>query len=138
MRKSRQGRLQPILAALLLLSGPAAWIAGSQSKESDDASAKKGRALYTQYCVSCHGSSAKGDGPAASALKVAPADLTGIAKRYNGFPEEKIMYYIDGEKYAVGHGSREMPVWGKRLRRGKTEAQSDVYALTRYLASIQK
>ncbi len=137
MHKTWQERSRAALALLLLVSCPA--LSGGQTQTKSDASAaKRGRALYTQYCVSCHGSSAKGDGPAASALKAAPADLTDIAKRYNGFPEEKVMDFIDGEKYAVGHGSREMPVWGKRLRRGQRESQSDVYALTRYLASIQK
>ncbi len=137
MHKTRQERLRAPLALLLLVSCPALSGAQTQAK-TDAATVKRGRALYAQYCVSCHGSSAKGDGPAASALKVAPADLTDIAKRYNGFPEQKVMDFIDGEKYAVGHGSREMPVWGKRLRRGQRESQSDVYALTKYLASIQK
>lgn len=36
----------------------------------------RGRELYAQQCVSCHGAVGKGDGPAASALKPAPRDFT--------------------------------------------------------------
>ncbi len=102
-------------------------------------SASTGRDLYMQHCSSCHGTDGTGGGPAASALKVAPADLTRIAQKYNGFPKEKVMDWIDGEKYAVGHGSREMPVWGKRFRReGETGISGEVQALAAYLESIQK
>jgi len=107
----------------------------------EGAAVQKGHQLYNQYCRSCHGDDAKGDGPAASALKVQPTDLTQIAKKYNGFPTEKVMDYIDGEKYAVGHGSREMPVWGKRFRRspgGEKGSQSEIVLLTGYLESIQQ
>lgn len=37
-----------------------------------------GREMFLPYGASCHGKEAKGDGPAASVLKVAPADLTGL------------------------------------------------------------
>ncbi len=129
-----------LLAAAALLSLVVLVSVAAQTKGKTADAVKKGHDLYAHYCVSCHGQSAKGDGPAASALKVPPADLTNIGRRYNGFPEEKMMLYIDGEKYAVGHGSREMPVWGKRFRRpeGKETATSgEVFALTKYLESIQ-
>src|SRR3984957_18693829 len=35
-----------------------------------------GKEMYTAYCAVCHGTDAKGAGPAASALKTAPANLT--------------------------------------------------------------
>jgi mono/diheme cytochrome c family protein len=123
----------------------ASWGLGAnafgQKPAQDSDHAKKGRALFVQHCVSCHGPAGKGDGPAASALKVPPADLTGISRRnQNSFPIEKVMYYIDGEKYAVGHGSREMPVWGRRFRRpGSSTAgvPNEVELLAKYLESIQ-
>ncbi len=104
------------------------------------ASIKKGRALYSQHCRSCHGITGTGDGPAATSLKVPPADLTAISKKYNGFPSEKVMDWIDGVKYAVGHGSREMPVWGRRFGRADiaSEMPGEVKALADYLRSIQK
>jgi len=121
------------LALTASLSGTGVF---GQSRSTD--AVKKGQGLYSQYCVSCHGSSAKGDGPAATSLKVPPADLTKISARYKGFPREKIMDIIDGEKYAIGHGSREMPVWGKKFREEQADqAKENLSALTRYLESLQ-
>lgn len=45
-----------------------------------------GQDMFLAYCATCHGKSATGDGPAASALKVAPADLTGLTKKYGDTP----------------------------------------------------
>jgi mono/diheme cytochrome c family protein len=109
--------------------------------DQEDTAVRKGQLLYSQYCRSCHGDDARGDGPAASAFKVQPTDLTQITKKYKGFPTEKVMDYIDGERHVVGHGSREMPVWGKRFRRspgGEKGAQSEIVLLTEYLKSIQQ
>jgi mono/diheme cytochrome c family protein len=35
-----------------------------------------GKEMYISYCAACHGTDGKGNGPAASALKIPPADLT--------------------------------------------------------------
>ena len=39
-----------------------------------------GKQMFGDYCAPCHGLSGKGDGPAASALKIPPADLTQLAQ----------------------------------------------------------
>jgi mono/diheme cytochrome c family protein len=125
-----------ILAAMILATVSAISQGGKEGS-----SEKKGHDLYVQYCVSCHGSEGKGDGPAASALKVRPPDLTTIRQRNRGFSQEKVMDQISGEKFVVGHGFREMPVWGKRFQEaegGTEKAAGDVMALTKYLESVQK
>ena len=43
-----------------------------------------GKEMFTSYCASCHGKDAKGNGPAANALKQLPADLTTLATRNGG------------------------------------------------------
>jgi len=42
----------------------------------DAASVARGAAAYAENCALCHGASGRGDGPAAAALPVRPADLT--------------------------------------------------------------
>ncbi|HKZ80392.1 MAG TPA: c-type cytochrome [Pyrinomonadaceae bacterium] len=99
----------------------------------------KGEKLFTQYCAACHGKDAKGNGPAASSLKQQPADLTLIQKKGEKFPSDRVSTFIDGEKDVPVHGSRVMPVWGTIFRRTKGELgqKGDVYALMRYVQSIQ-
>ena len=129
-------------AIVLLLAGMMfAGMPGMSQDSKNAASLKKGRALYEQYCVSCHGREGRGDGPAASALKVRPPDLGTIGKRNKGFSQQKVYDQISGERFVVGHGLREMPVWGKAFRDvegGDQKAASDLSDLTRYLQSIQK
>jgi mono/diheme cytochrome c family protein len=68
---------------------------------------------FNAYCVSCHGVNAKGDGPAAMALKKVPADLTTIAKRNGGrFSVSDVEGVIMGTSVMASHGSRDMPIWG--------------------------
>ena len=46
--------------------------------------AASGKETYTQYCASCHGADARGNGPAAIALKTPPPDLTTLSNRHGG------------------------------------------------------
>jgi mono/diheme cytochrome c family protein len=106
-----------------------------------------GRQRYLQYCASCHGLKAKGDGLLAEVLKNAPADLTLLAAKNGGvFPEQAVHRFIDGRNVAPSHGAREMPVWGEQLGLEVPGGQStarDAYAKSRiqliltYLKAIQ-
>src|SRR5581483_9092947 len=73
-----------------------------------------GQEMYKTWCATCHGVEGKGDGPAASALKTPPADLTMLSKKHGGrYPFERVRAFIEGkEAKADAHGSREMPIWG--------------------------
>lgn len=99
-----------------------------------------GRDLYMSFCVSCHGWTGKGDGPAGPALTTPPADLTLLSARNKGkFPRTKIQRYLEGELPVTAHGSREMPIWGKVFRRESTGAETRMqfFALAEFLESIQ-
>ena len=72
-----------------------------------------GKEMFMSYCASCHGKDAKGDGPAANALKQLPADLTKLAKRNGGkYPSDKVTTILRGQAKLMAHGDQEMPVWG--------------------------
>lgn len=102
-----------------------------------------GKEMYTAYCASCHGADGNGNGPAASALKVPPSDLTGIQKANGGkFPSDHVYEVINGRAGTPAHGSADMPVWGPVFRRlsgsHEAEVQQRVSNLTEYIRSIQK
>ena len=110
------------------------------SSDVDSPTVDWGRDLYMSYCVSCHGWTGKGDGPAGLALKSPPADLTQLSARNGGeFPVTQVKKYIQGEQLVQAHGSRKMPVWGKVFRRESTgsEARMQYLALAKFLESIQ-
>ncbi len=101
-----------------------------------------GKEMFMSYCASCHGKDAKGDGPAAAALKNAPADLTGLAQRNGGkYPSGKVTTILRGQANLVPHGDQEMPVWGPvlwKLSGGHEEVvQQRIANLNRYLESLQ-
>lgn len=101
-----------------------------------------GKEMFAAYCAACHGKDAKGDGPAASALKTPPANLTTLAQRNGGqFPSMKVMSILRGQASLAAHGSQEMPVWGPvfwTMSQGHaSEVQQRVANLTKYLESLQ-
>ena len=74
-----------------------------------------GKTEYLSSCGACHGSDAKGKGQLADELKVAPADLTQLAKKNGGvFPVHAVSKKINGKQEVKAHSPRDMPVWGSR------------------------
>jgi mono/diheme cytochrome c family protein len=102
-----------------------------------------GAEMYKTYCAVCHGTDGKGDGPAASALKARPTDLTQLSKNSGGkFPALKVTAAIRGEGDVAAHGSKDMPVWGSlfwNMSHGhEGEVQQRVANLTKYIESLQE
>ena len=102
-----------------------------------------GKEMFVSYCASCHGKDAKGDGPAANALKQAPADLTSLAKQNGGkYPAEKVTSVLRGQTTLMAHGDQDMPVWGPvfwKMSQGHEEqVQMRIANLNQYIESLQE
>ncbi|MCB1371123.1 MAG: c-type cytochrome [Rhodobacteraceae bacterium] len=139
----------PSISALAIL---VCLLGTDASALDDEAQIILGRSEYMGHCAVCHGPEGKGDGPAAEAMVVEPADLTQIAVRYSGqFPSDQIYRVIDGREAITPHGDRSMPIWGYRYwdeaqaRANQVPLDVDrqaivhgrITALVRYLESIQ-
>lgn len=141
----RERRAAPALLAVGLAAG-CALRAGSSSRPSGDERVRSGETLFGRHCASCHGMKGRGDGPMANLLEEEPADLARIAARRDGvFPEPAIRRTLDGRDPVVAHGSREMPVWGRRFGEGlegdpagETARRGPAWLLIEYLKSIQR
>jgi mono/diheme cytochrome c family protein len=67
---------------LIITSLTAGFAAAAQAEDLDI-----GKSEFQSSCASCHGTDAKGKGPASDQLKIPPPDLTMLAKNNNGvFP----------------------------------------------------
>jgi mono/diheme cytochrome c family protein len=84
-----------------------------------------GKREYENNCAVCHASDAKGKGPYNYNLKTDAPDLTTMAKRNGGvFPVARMYEVIEGA--GVGHGTRDMPVWGQEYKVKAAEYYVDV------------
>lgn len=133
----------PVYLILLILP---AVVANAQTKTIKEVPVQpphtnEGVDLFNQYCAVCHGKDAKGGGPAASALKKTPSDLTRITRLNNGtFPELKVMEAIEGLNTTAAHGTAEMPIWGTLLtgiQHDEMMGKMRVFALMKYIEQIQ-
>jgi mono/diheme cytochrome c family protein len=100
-----------------------------------------GSISFDLYCASCHGRSGQGNGPAASSLRTAPADLTLLEQRSGGtFPRERVAATIDGSSGSATHGSPDMPVWGPTFRALEPDGRDAVRLrnLVAFVESVQR
>jgi mono/diheme cytochrome c family protein len=122
-RRRKNMRTRRILGTVLLvfLLVPGLALAGGDSA--------KGKQVYKQYCVSCHGPNGKGDGQAAAALKPKPRDFTDKSLM-GSLTDDYMVKVIQGGGASVGK-SPMMPPWGGAL---KQKAIEDVIAFIRHFS----
>jgi mono/diheme cytochrome c family protein len=106
------------------------------------ASPSSGKEMFNTYCAVCHGKDAKGSGPAASAMKTPPADLTALAKNSGGkYPASHVAAVLRGQATTASHGSQEMPIWGplfSSISQGhEGQVQQRITNLTTYIETMQ-
>ncbi|HTW58365.1 MAG TPA: cytochrome c [Terriglobales bacterium] len=98
--------------------------------------------MFKSYCAVCHGTDGKGDGPAASALKTAPPDLTVLAQKNGGkYPAAHVASVIRGQAILPSHGTEDMPVWGplfSSISQGnESQVQQRTANLVQYIGTLQ-
>jgi len=118
----------PILFAALSASLSLAAVAGQTG---DTQAATRGMEHYRIFCANCHGAEADGNGPTAKLLKIAPTNLTLLARMNGGrFDPEKVFKAMDA-RHLVG-GDQKMPVFSESL------AIKTVLDIVEFLRTIQK
>ena len=127
-------------AALLLAAGTAA----SAEEGADPQVIGEGKDDFAWHCVSCHGTSGKGNGEMAKILLKPPSDLTAIAKASGGvFPFWRVYRIISGKTAVPGHETFQMPDFWKRFQGQEWEfgllpAHVRILELTHYVESLQE
>ena len=120
-----------------------ALVALSSVAAADETRIDEGHTLFVQYCASCHGREAQGNGPLAPLLTPPPSDLHMLSARHGApLPKARLAEWIDGRQAVRGHGTGEMPA-SKRLtasgRRASRpiRAQGELMLIVDYIDSIQ-
>jgi mono/diheme cytochrome c family protein len=101
-----------------------------------------GKEMFSEYCAPCHGLDGRGNGPAASAMRSQPTDLTQLARKHDGkYPANSVASVL---KFGGGpgvHGSAEMPVWGPLLQSldkfHDTGVQQRISNIVNYIETLQ-
>jgi mono/diheme cytochrome c family protein len=103
------------------------WMASPEATQrSNPISATKesigrGREMFMKRCAVCHGTSARGDGPASENLKHPAADLTKMAGQHS-----------DGYfAWIIANGRGSMPGWKNKLN------ENEIWDLTNYVQSLK-
>jgi len=102
-----------------------------------------GKEMFAEYCAPCHGVDARGNGPAASAMKIPPPDLTQLARKHDGkYPANNVASVLKFGNGAGAHGSADMPVWGPLLesldKYHEAAAQQRISNLVSYIQTLQQ
>ena len=142
MKRASLGQMSLVSAILL---GTVALAFAQQAPNADHPKRiDLGRVEYESKCATCHGVTGRGDGPTAQFLTRKPKDLTTLAKNNSGIiPMARMYEIILGETEIPGHGTRDMPVWGKEYQMQASEYYRDmlydpeVYVRAQILALIE-
>jgi mono/diheme cytochrome c family protein len=101
-----------------------------------------GKEMFSSYCAVCHGSEGKGNGPAASAMKNNPTDLSALTQKNGGkYPDAHVASVIRGQANLPSHGNADMPVWGplfSSISQGhEGQVQQRIANLVDYIGTLQ-
>jgi mono/diheme cytochrome c family protein len=149
--KEKNMRVTKFITATAILAMIAAFAVGQDASQQPpavkhvpiaDTPSNSGKEMYNSYCAVCHGKDGKGNGPAATAMKAPPTDLTVLAQKNGGkYPSSHVAAVIRGQASTPSHGSADMPVWGplfSSISQGhEAQVQQRVTNLVKYIQGLQ-
>lgn len=77
----------------------------------DEASVSRGKTLYDNHCISCHGPKGEGNGPLASQQKIAPSNLRQLVTEVPDFD-----LFV-----SFSNWKGDMPGWKEKFTQGELE-----------------
>jgi len=80
-------------------------------KKFDEASASRGKILYENHCISCHGPKGEGNGPLASEQKIPPSNLRTLVKEVPDFD-----FFM-----SVSNWKGAMPGWKEKFNQAELD-----------------
>lgn len=87
--------------------------------ELDEASVKRGKILYQDHCLQCHGESGKGDGPKAAELSLKTPDLRDEGLHITRYGMRAIVdfphYSPEAIQLRMKHGKDSMPTFKEQF-----------------------
>lgn len=95
--------------------------------DATEESLARGKMLFQQNCITCHGVDGRGDGPQAESLDPAPADI-----------RQHLPYHTDPQFFTFisqGVGGTAMPAWGVDF--GGSITDEDIWNIINYLRTFQ-
>jgi mono/diheme cytochrome c family protein len=124
----RRARFTLAVAAVVAMAGTTVvwaqgeWIApaAEKSKKNPEKGVGDAKKVIDANCVPCHGTSGKGDGAAAAALPVKPADWT----------SDRVQKESDGELFwKISNGRGPMPPWKHLPEKQRWEIVNYIHTL---------
>jgi mono/diheme cytochrome c family protein len=109
----------------------AAVTGGNAAAAAEAGDLDKGRAVYAQRCLHCHGENADGKGHLIDFLKVVPADLTVLQQQKKGCVAERVLKAVLG-RHTTTAPEHKMPLLKDNL------TPEDVYFVSEFVKSVQK
>lgn len=107
----------------------AASLGATAAVAADESDISKGRDVYEQRCLHCHGDNADGKGHLIEFLKVTPANLTKLSDQGKGCITERVLKAVLGRHSTAEH---KMPLLKEYL------SPEEVYFVSSYIKSVQK